>query len=245
MARRSLGDSIERLRERFWSKIDRTGECWVWSGCGWFSACGKAHVARDVAWFLEHGEWPSRGCHPTCGNSRCVRHLVAGPICLSGGIERKLSRVPNAEPHLARRDENPNYGVWRSIVRRCTNPKCHSWSRYGGRGITLCDEWRHDFEAFSRHVGPRPAGMQIDRIDNNRGYEPGNVRWATPAENVRNRRVTRFVVYNGKQVALAWLAARFNLKNSTLRSRVDAGWDLALALSKPERAHTRKAKEAP
>jgi hypothetical protein len=83
----------------------------------------------------------------------------------------------------------PEYKVWTDIKSRCLNPRRHSYACYGGRGITICDEWRSDFAAFFAHMGPRPsAHHQIDRIDNDRGYEPGNCRWVTKAANVRNRR---------------------------------------------------------
>lgn len=82
----------------------------------------------------------------------------------------------------------PIYVLWTGIVQRTTNPNHHAYKHYGGRGITLCKEWRHDFAAFYAHVGDRPEGKTLDRIDNDRGYEPGNVRWATPAEQRANRR---------------------------------------------------------
>jgi hypothetical protein len=80
--------------------------------------------------------------------------------------------------------------------RRCTNPDHARYSDYGGRGISVYPEWRNDFWAFVRDVGERPEGKtkggraywQLDRIDNDKNYEPGNVRWATPTEQVHNRR---------------------------------------------------------
>lgn len=73
---------------------------------------------------------------------------------------------------------------------RCTNEKSGEFSRYGGRGIQVCDRWR-TFEAFLADMGERPAGTSIDRIDNERGYEPGNCRWATDTEQNRNRRFVK------------------------------------------------------
>lgn len=66
------------------------------------------------------------------------------------------------------------------MIDRCTRAKNRAYNRYGGRGITVCQEWRDSFEAFLRDVGPRPsASHSIDRINNEGNYEPGNVRWAT------------------------------------------------------------------
>jgi hypothetical protein len=81
------------------------------------------------------------------------------------------------------------YGVWARMITRCENPRRDKWEYYGGRGITVSPLWRHDFAAFYAEVGPRPSVIHsIDRIDNDRGYEPGNVRWATKREQRANQR---------------------------------------------------------
>jgi len=75
------------------------------------------------------------------------------------------------------------------MLARCRNPNHHAYGRYGGRGITVFPEWRDSFGAFLRDMGERPAGKTLDRYpDNNGNYEPGNCRWATPAEQVATRR---------------------------------------------------------
>jgi hypothetical protein len=71
--------------------------------------------------------------------------------------------------------------------RRCLNPDDPAWKYYGGRGITICEQWLQ-FENFYRDMGDPPERMSIDRNDNDRGYEPGNCRWATAAEQAKNRR---------------------------------------------------------
>lgn len=78
------------------------------------------------------------------------------------------------------------------MLKRCTDRKHPAFKNYGGRGITVCVEWRHDFAAFLKHVGPCPGpGYSIDRKENDGHYEPGNVRWATRQEQARNQRRPR------------------------------------------------------
>lgn len=83
------------------------------------------------------------------------------------------------------------HGIWMQILARCYDTRHDSWRNYGGRGVTVCAEWQSALgsRVFYAHVGPRPSlDHSIDRIDNDRGYEPGNVRWATRAEQTANRR---------------------------------------------------------
>jgi DNA-binding MarR family transcriptional regulator len=98
------------------------------------------------------------------------------------------------------RTKLPEYGIWTGIIARCSNQKHKNYKRYGGRGIGVCQAWRDDFENFYRDMGPRPSGRHsIDRVDNDRGYEPGNCRWATPREQVLNRDMR----------AVAWTTAEY------------------------------------
>lgn len=83
----------------------------------------------------------------------------------------------------------PEYDVWQGMKARCGNPTHIGYSRYGGRGITVCDEWLHDFERFYTDMGPRPTDKhQLDRTDNDKGYSPDNCRWVSPGENALNKR---------------------------------------------------------
>lgn len=87
---------------------------------------------------------------------------------------------------------HPLYRLWAGVKRRCTDPKAQNYPWYGGRGITMHDPWLTDAEAFityvEEHLGPRPPGKSIDRIDNDGNYEPGNLRWATMSEQRLNAR---------------------------------------------------------
>ena len=116
------------------------------------------------------------------------------------------------------------YWAWEGIKQRCTNPKHLYYARYGGRGITVCDEWRNSFESFSREVGNPPSpNHSIDRIDNTKGYEPGNVRWATPEEQTINRSNTIWIDHAGKRLTLSQWADSLGISYDVLNGRVQRG----------------------
>lgn len=125
------------------------------------------------------------------------------------------------------------YGVWKDMRDRCRNPKRKQWLDYGGRGIDICPEW-DDYRAFERDMSPRPPGLTLDRIDNDKGYSPGNCRWATRKEQQRNRREGSYVTIEGTRHRAIELAERSGLKTDTIIARAKSGLSLQDVLS-PER----------
>lgn len=106
---------------------------------------------------------------------------------------------------------------------RCHCPTNHKYQQYGARGILMCDEWRNDFLAFVRDMGEAPPGTTIDRIDNDKGYEPGNCRWATPHQQSRNLRTNIWVEYDGRRMILKDFAATMGVDYLLLYKRVRRG----------------------
>ncbi len=124
------------------------------------------------------------------------------------------------------------YTIWKAIHQRCSNPNNDNYSRYGARGIAVCARWC-SFENFLSDMGERPVGMSIEREDNDKGYEPGNCRWATPLEQSRNRRDNRMITYQGVTLCVTDWAVRQGLPGQCLRHRLKKGWSLDKALNTP------------
>ena len=129
----------------------------------------------------------------------------------------------------------PEKQAWRNMRKRC---KGHDrmGEHYKGRNITVCDEWADDFDAFLSHVGPRPSPKHtLDRIDNDKGYFPGNVQWATRKEQARNRSSNVVLEHNGLSLTLIEWCEIKGMKHQTMRNRIKAGWSVRKILETPLR----------
>ena len=133
--------------------------------------------------------------------------------------------------HHARTSANPTFLSWRDMMRRCYSPRsATARANYADRGITVCDRW-HSLENFVNDMGPRPAGLTLDRINNDGNYEPGNCRWATRAEQNGNRRSVRWLVFNGERRSVADWARATGVPAFRIYHRLYAGWSIERALS--------------
>lgn len=101
-----------------------------------------------------------------------------------------------------RMTKSPEYGIWKSMINRCTLPNAHAYHRYGGRGITVCDRWLNSFTNFYEDMGKRPSGLTLDRVDNEKGYSPENCKWATKYEQRMNSSQHRKYFYMGRYYTL-------------------------------------------
>lgn len=100
-------------------------------------------------------------------------------------------------------ETTPTYTTWQSMLTRCHNPKNKAYSRYGGRGIVVCDKWRYSFINFYKDMGTKPDGMSLDRIDNDGNYEPGNCRWADAYTQANNKSTSWRIEVEGRLVPLS------------------------------------------
>lgn len=126
------------------------------------------------------------------------------------------------------------------MMRRCYHKSNHNYERYGGRGITVCDEW-HDpsvFIVWARSTFP--AGHEdftLDRINNDMEYSPENCRWVSAKTQANNRRSNVLETINGKTKTLSEWCTQYNIKPETVRARQKAGMDFETALTTPVKSH--------
>jgi hypothetical protein len=123
------------------------------------------------------------------------------------------------------------------MIQRCHNPNVEGYVNYGGRGIVVHPMWRTSFAAFLEHIGPYPGpGYSVERIDNARSYEPGNVRWATAKEQALNRRSNVVVEFRGERRCLSEWAKMLDVSFATLKARIfRLGWSVERAFATPKR----------
>lgn len=130
------------------------------------------------------------------------------------------------------------YHLWRGMIARCENPNYPSYHNYGGRGIGVCREWADSFDRFLADVGMRPTpAHSLDRYpDNNGDYRPGNVRWATAAEQAVNKRSNRLITVDGDTRPLCEWADRLGCSPLVIACRIDKlGWPEKKAVTEPVR----------
>ena len=131
-------------------------------------------------------------------------------------------------------NKTPEYRAWVGMKQRCTNPKRRDYRWYGALGVKVCDEWMRSFLAFYLHIGPRPSpAHSVDRIKVEKGYEPGNVRWATQQVQKENTRVVRMVQISGKTQSVSAWEREMGLSKGQVKARETSGWTTEAAILTP------------
>jgi hypothetical protein len=129
------------------------------------------------------------------------------------------------------------YTSWAGMIQRCGNPNNPNYAGYGGDGVTVCERWRNSFEAFLADMGPRPSpAHSLDRYPNREGsYEPGNVRWATDAEQTRNQRTNHLLTIDGVTRCLEDWSRISGISRRTVDYRLKRGLGAREAIFNPPR----------
>lgn len=135
------------------------------------------------------------------------------------------------------------YSVWRGLRQRCNNPKHASYHNYGGRGITVCEEWDKSFQSFyewsyangysTENQKDEKLKLTIDRIDNNGNYEPSNCRWVDRKTQARNMRNTKLIEFNGEIKSISEWCEIYSIKKGSFNTRIKYGWAIEEALTTP------------
>lgn len=180
----------------------------------------------EQAKFRHHLYW----CECECGNrvESSIYLMRSGNTSSCGCFRRELMTKHGMHG-------SPEYQIWEGVIQRGTGNDHTKY--YADRGITVCDEWSGEggFKAFYDHIGPRPSPQHsVDRIDNDRGYEPGNVRWATSKEQARNTSRNRFFDVNGERLCLTDACAKYGLPFARVYYRLKRGWSIERALDLKE-----------
>ena len=169
-----------------------------------------------------------------CGNKIVVlaSSLRSGRTKSCGCLNSETTAKRNFLHGMSHSSE---HNIWWAMIQRCYNPNNNAFDRYGGRGVTVCNEWRDNFMAFFNHVGPRPSSKySIDRVDNDGNYEPNNVRWATRKQQADNKRNNHLIMFNGRLKNLTQWAKIVGVNKKTLFNRINTlNWPIEKALTKP------------
>lgn len=176
-------------------------------------------------------------CQCDCGNEKWVAssHLTSGRTRSCGCLMRETtSKRFRTHGHTSRLQPfSRTYSTWKAMLTR-VRP---TYKNHGGRGITVCPEWR-DFSNFLRDMGEVPPGMSIERVDNDGPYNPENCRWATATEQANNTRRNHYVEAFGKTQTVAQWAREKGLDHSVLKHRLNhLGWPVEQALTTPSGAY--------
>lgn len=173
-------------------------------------------------------------CQCDCGNFVTVTsgNLKSGHTSSCGCLRKEVAKILSTKHgHSTSR----LYITWENIKDRCSNPQNKRHASYYDRHITICEEWKNNFEAF--YIWAIKNGysenLTIDRIDNNKGYTPDNCRWVSQKIQQRNRRNNHYITYNNETHCMSEWCEILGLKYGTICSRINRNWDIERAFTTP------------
>ena len=217
-----MGNVIDLTGKRFgrWTVIKEDGRA-RYGGTMWLCKCDCGTIRRVNGRSLRAGLSMSCGCY--------------------GAEQRNAASVLVTKKHGGKNERL--YGVWAGIKERCNNPNSKFYPLYGGRGITICNEWNNDYAMFRKwaletgYDDAAPHGKcTLDRINNDLGYFPENCRWATSMTQCNNRRSNHILTFNGQSKTISEWARETGIRKDTIRRRiVQYGWSIERALT--EKTH--------
>lgn len=187
----------------------------------------------------EHGTiiWK---CLCDCGNYKNVstKNLRNGRVRSCGCLAKEIfskSRMASIKIPGLTIATTRIYRIWYETKRRCYNLKCIQYNNYGGRGITVCDEWRNNSATFYNWAisNGYADNLTIDRKDNNGNYCPDNCRWLTQKEQQNNRRNNRLIEFNGETKTISEWGEKYNINYNLIAYRLKIGWTIEKALITP------------
>jgi hypothetical protein len=170
-------------------------------------------------------------CLCDCGKTKIVgaQNLRRGLTLSCGCLQKERAKEASLRHGMS---HTSIHNAWMSMIQRCNDANCKAYPDYGGRGIKVCAQWMV-FENFLADVGiPPQKGMTLDRYPNNdAGYEPGNVRWATKKEQANNRRSSKLITFQNETLTQAQWEDRYGLPRGVLNGRLQLGWTLERAIT--------------
>ena len=172
-------------------------------------------------------------CKCSCGNTKIVRscHLRSGAVVSCGCYQKEIARKYNS---THKESKTRLYNEWQHMKKRCYWKNYNAYNLYGGKGITVCDEWKNSFVAFKDWAlnNGYTDELTLDRIDINKNYEPSNCRWATKYIQSNNRSINRIVEYHGEKGVYEGMCRKLNVNQTTIRSRMKKGYSFEEAVDK-------------
>ena len=191
---------------------------------------GRLTVLERVVRNKHYATWL---CKCSCGKNKVVRscHLRSGVVVSCGCYQKEIaSKTKKTHGETKTR----LYNIWHGMKRRCYKEYDEFYHLYGGRGISVCDEWKNSFESFRDWALEHGYSdkLSIDRIDVNGNYEPSNCRWATQREQCNNTNHNKIVEYHGEKGVCESMCRKLNVNQTTIRSRMKNGYSFEDAVDK-------------